>query len=391
MAGYISDDTRKVTTHRLVEMKQRGEKISMLTAYDYTMAQIVDGAGMDVILVGDSASNVMAGNVTTLPITLDQMIYHLQGGFESIQLERAAEHTDFNRVRIRKVDRRITSSAGILCVVHLLGRREPDTVSSRPTVHLGLGAAAEPQQFRPEFLYKVQQASNRGFLLFVSTAKRQAGDVNMKAASSCRVAEITHALRLTKDFRPRHFVQMVLERHWMGNKLQAFIQAAVRLDVQVFGVGVRDVKELLRIAVDCTAVVDFKLYAEMTQTFSVEHKVGRVAVFVNNLTVLIPAGYAIGVVVIVPVRAVTVDNTPAVITANIIFVKAMLAERVRVIPDDILLVKPLGAMIADDSQPVGAVLAEPVSLYFKHIFNRVLCTAVCTNSCFTHWLVLHFI
>ena len=76
MAGYISDDTRKVTTHRLVEMKQRGERISMLTSYDYTMAQIVDGAGMDVILVGDSASNVMAGNVTTLPITLDQMIYH---------------------------------------------------------------------------------------------------------------------------------------------------------------------------------------------------------------------------------------------------------------------------------------------------------------------------
>ena len=76
MAGYISDDIRKVTTHRLVEMKQRGEKISMLTSYDYTMAQIVDGAGIDIILVGDSASNVMAGNVTTLPITLDQMIYH---------------------------------------------------------------------------------------------------------------------------------------------------------------------------------------------------------------------------------------------------------------------------------------------------------------------------
>lgn len=76
MAGYISDDTRKVTTHRLSEMKQRGEKISMLTSYDYTTAQIVDGAGIDVILVGDSASNVMAGNVTTLPITLDQMIYH---------------------------------------------------------------------------------------------------------------------------------------------------------------------------------------------------------------------------------------------------------------------------------------------------------------------------
>ena len=69
-------DSRKVTTHRLTEMKGRGEKISMLTAYDYTTAALIDQAGMDVILVGDSASNVMAGNVTTLPITLDQMIYH---------------------------------------------------------------------------------------------------------------------------------------------------------------------------------------------------------------------------------------------------------------------------------------------------------------------------
>ena len=65
-----------VTTYRLAEMKARGEKISMLTAYDYSMARIVDSAGVDVILVGDSAANVMAGYETTLPITLDQMIYH---------------------------------------------------------------------------------------------------------------------------------------------------------------------------------------------------------------------------------------------------------------------------------------------------------------------------
>lgn len=75
MSTY-TEDNRKVTTHRLIEMKRRGEKISMLTAYDYSMASIIDQAGMDVILVGDSASNVMAGNVTTLPMTLDQMIYH---------------------------------------------------------------------------------------------------------------------------------------------------------------------------------------------------------------------------------------------------------------------------------------------------------------------------
>ena len=76
MSTNTVDDKRKVTTRRLVEMKQRGEKISMLTAYDYSSAMIVDAAGVDCILVGDSASNVMAGNVTTLPMTLDQMIYH---------------------------------------------------------------------------------------------------------------------------------------------------------------------------------------------------------------------------------------------------------------------------------------------------------------------------
>ncbi|OXA80441.1 ketopantoate hydroxymethyltransferase [Flavobacterium aquidurense] len=69
-------DYKRITTKSLIEMKSNGEKISMLTAYDFTMAKIVDTAGIDVILVGDSASNVMAGHETTLPITLDQMIYH---------------------------------------------------------------------------------------------------------------------------------------------------------------------------------------------------------------------------------------------------------------------------------------------------------------------------
>jgi 3-methyl-2-oxobutanoate hydroxymethyltransferase len=69
-------DYKRITTKSLIDMKANGEKISMLTAYDFTMAKIVDTAGVDVILVGDSASNVMAGHETTLPITLDQMIYH---------------------------------------------------------------------------------------------------------------------------------------------------------------------------------------------------------------------------------------------------------------------------------------------------------------------------
>ena len=74
----IAGKAMKIATNTLQEMKRSGEKITMLTAYDYSMARILDSAGIDVILVGDSASNVMAGNDTTVPITLDQMIYHAQ-------------------------------------------------------------------------------------------------------------------------------------------------------------------------------------------------------------------------------------------------------------------------------------------------------------------------
>ncbi len=85
MSTNTIDNQRKVTTQRLIEMKGRGEKIAMLTAYDYSMARLIDEAGMDVILVGDSASNVMAGNMTTLPITLDQMIYHAKSVIKGVK------------------------------------------------------------------------------------------------------------------------------------------------------------------------------------------------------------------------------------------------------------------------------------------------------------------
>ena len=78
-------DIKRITTHVLQEMKLRKEKISMLTSYDYSMAKIIDSAGIDVILVGDSASNVMAGHETTLPITLDQMIYHASSVIRAIE------------------------------------------------------------------------------------------------------------------------------------------------------------------------------------------------------------------------------------------------------------------------------------------------------------------
>ena len=84
--GYLPTDKKKITSRTFAEMKQAGEKITMLTAYDYTTAGIIDAAGIDGILVGDSASNVMAGNKDTLPISIDQMIYH------AAAVARACEH-----------------------------------------------------------------------------------------------------------------------------------------------------------------------------------------------------------------------------------------------------------------------------------------------------------
>lgn len=81
----VSSSAKKITTHVLQEMKMKGEKIAMLTAYDYSMAKILDHAGIDIILVGDSASNVMAGHTTTLPITLEQMIYHAASVIRGIE------------------------------------------------------------------------------------------------------------------------------------------------------------------------------------------------------------------------------------------------------------------------------------------------------------------
>lgn len=81
----IHSEVKRITTHTLQEMKDAGEKIAMLTAYDYSLAKIVDSAGIDIILVGDSASNVMAGHETTLPITLDQMIYHASSVVRAIK------------------------------------------------------------------------------------------------------------------------------------------------------------------------------------------------------------------------------------------------------------------------------------------------------------------
>ena len=115
--AYISDDRRKVTTHRLAEMKQRGEKISMLTSYDFTMASLVDRAGIDVILVGDSASNVMAGNMTTLPITLDQMIYHGKSVVKAVKRALVVVDMPFGTYQASDIDA-VNNAIQIMKITH---------------------------------------------------------------------------------------------------------------------------------------------------------------------------------------------------------------------------------------------------------------------------------
>ena len=122
-----------------------------------------------------------------------------------------------------------------------------------------------------------------------------------------------------------------------------------------------------------------------------KHQIGRVAVLVDDLAVLIPAGCAISVVVTVPVCAVAMNNPTAIIAAHVILIEAVVAKRVRVILDGVFLVDPLSAVVADYGQAVGAILAEPVIFHLEHFVDRMLCTAICTNSCSAHCLFLHFV
>jgi 3-methyl-2-oxobutanoate hydroxymethyltransferase len=117
MAGYLVEDQRKVTTHRLIQMKAEGKKIAMLTSYDYTTASITDAAGIDVILVGDSASNVMAGNWTTLPITLDQMIYHAKSVVRGVKRALVVCDMPFGTYQVNETEA-VTNAVRIMKETH---------------------------------------------------------------------------------------------------------------------------------------------------------------------------------------------------------------------------------------------------------------------------------
>ena len=159
---------------------------------------------------------------------------------------------------------------------------------------------------------------------------------------------------------------MICERHRVCDEFQAIVQAAVRLNVQIFRVRIGDIQQLFGVVAVGAAVVDFELNAEMTQAFSVEYKVGRVAVLMDNVTVLIPAGRAISVVVTVPVRAVTPQNAVAICTTDVILIETTFAERIVAVLNSIFGVNPLSAGIADNGKLVCAAFAQPVAPDSEH-------------------------
>lgn len=137
--AYLTEEKKKVTTQRLREMKQRGEKISMLTSYDYTMAKIVDSAGVDMILVGDSASNVMAGNMTTLPITLDQIIYHAKSVVRGVERALVVVDMPFGTYQISATEA-VANAIKIMKVSHADSLKLESGVEILPSVRRILDA-----------------------------------------------------------------------------------------------------------------------------------------------------------------------------------------------------------------------------------------------------------
>jgi 3-methyl-2-oxobutanoate hydroxymethyltransferase len=250
---------KKVTTQTVVEMKERGEKISMLTAYDYTMARIIDQAGIEVILVGDSASNVMAGYDTTVPMTMDHMIYHASCVVRGVERALVIADLPFMSYQVTSKEAlnnagRMMKEAGVHGVKLEGGKAVVDTVSKIveagiPVMgHLGL----TPQSIYKFGTYKVRATENSEAEQLIEDAKRleEAGcfslvlekipaklaarvtaelsipTIGIGAGASCDgQVLVTHdMLGLNKEFKPR-FLRRYADMHAdMTDAVQRYIQ-----------------------------------------------------------------------------------------------------------------------------------------------------------------------
>ena len=224
MAGYLVEDQRKVTTHRLIQMKAEGKKIAMLTSYDYTTASITDAAGIDVILVGDSASNVMAGNWTTLPITLDQMIYHAKSVVRGVKRALVVCDMPFGTYQVNETEA-VTNAVRIMKETHCDALKLEGGVEIIPAVrkildagipicgHLGL----TPQAINKFGTYTVRakEEAEANKLISDAHALEEAGcfavvlekipAIGIGAGGACdgQVLVIADMLGMTRGFSPK--------------------------------------------------------------------------------------------------------------------------------------------------------------------------------------------
>ena len=254
----VHKEIKRITTNTLQEMKLKGQKIAMLTAYDYSMAKIVDEAGMDVILVGDSASNVMAGHETTLPITLDQMIYHAAsvvraarralvvvdlpfGSYQGNSKEalnsaiRIMKESGAHAVKLEgglevkeSVERIIT--AGIPVMGHL--GLTPQSIYKFGTYTVRAKEEAEAQKLKEDLLvlqeagcFAVVLEKIPAALATEATASVRIPTIGIGAGSGCdgQVLVVHDMLGLNKGFRPRFLRQYLNLYEQMNGAFKAYI------------------------------------------------------------------------------------------------------------------------------------------------------------------------
>lgn len=265
MSTQLSQSAKKITTRTVVDMKQKGEKISMLTAYDFTMAKLIDQAGIDIILVGDSASNVMAGHETTLPITLEHMIYHTQCVVRGVNRALVVADLPFMSYQVTSKEAlinagRIMKETGAHCVKLEGGKSIADTIgkivdAGIPVMgHLGL----TPQSIYKFGTYKVraQEEEEAKQLMEDALLLQEAGcfavvlekipaslakkvtdsldipTIGIGAGADCdgQVLVMHDLLGLNRDFNPR-FVRRYADLHTIIDEaVKAYIDDVKRSD-----------------------------------------------------------------------------------------------------------------------------------------------------------------
>ena len=258
--GYLSTDKKKITAKTFAEMKKAGEKVTMLTAYDYTTAGIIDAAGIDSILIGDSASNVMAGNADTLPITVDQMIYHARSVARAVNHAMVICDMPFGSYQISREEAlrnacRMMKETGVDALKLEGGVEIVDTVKALIDAgipvhgHLGLtpqsvnkfggyGIRAKEEAEAEKLLNDAIALDKAGCFAIVLekipaklaaevTRQVKAVTIGIGAGNDCdgQVLVYTDALGMTQGFKPkflRHFAQVGAE---MTQGVQAYVDA----------------------------------------------------------------------------------------------------------------------------------------------------------------------